>query len=211
MAHKQSWVVRNINAVKGGKVDIHVHDDFGRIVRDNNGNPVKSQNATEGWVSQAMDIGDGMINDMNDIEDDQKGNNSAANGAAGEANDVASDWLDTACMNELEILAEFLEKGFAYAVDTTDFVTHTTHPYAPFSTGDYNELVDQINGFEQFFHYWKRTRERAIDTLATCKATAKLNVSTDVFDVDIPELEAVADGLLVVSNGAAEGKKNEGD
>merc|ERR1719305_1091312 len=69
---------------------------------------------------------DGMINDMNDIEDDQKGNNSAANGAAGEANDVASDWLDTACMNELEILAEFLEKGFAYAVDTTDFVTHTT-------------------------------------------------------------------------------------
>ena len=113
-----------------------------------------------------MDIGDGMINDMNDIEDDQKQNNSAANGAAGEANDVASDWLDTACMNELEILAEFLEKGFAYAVDTTDFVQHTTHPYAPFSTGDYNELVDQINGFEQFFHAWKRTRERAIDTLA---------------------------------------------
>ena len=96
-------------------------------------------------------------------------------------------------------------------MDHGDFIQHSSHPYAPFSTGDYNELVDQINGFEQFFHYWKRTRERAIDTLATCKTTAKLNVSTDVFDVDIPELEAVADGLLVVSNGAAEGKKNEGD
>ena len=118
-----------------------------------------------------------MLDDLCDIEATQKGNNSAANDAAGEADDVASDWLDTACRNELEILADFLEKGFSFAIDHTDFIQHSSHPYAPFSTGDYNELVDQINGFEQFFHYWKRTRERAIDTLATCKATEKSNVA----------------------------------
>lgn len=101
-------------------------------------------------------------------------------------------------------MADFLEKGFAFHVDTTDFVQHTTHPYAPFSTGDYNDLVDQINGFEQFFHYWRRTRERAIDTLATAKSVEKSAVSTAVFDVDIPALEATADGLLVETNGAAE-------
>jgi hypothetical protein len=113
-------------------------------------------------------------------------------------------WLDTAASNELTILADFLEQGFAFHVDTSDFIAHTTHPYAPFSTGAYNELVDNINGFEQFFLYWRRTRERAVDTLATGKHTEKSAVSTEVFDVDIPALEDTADGLLVETNGAAE-------
>ena len=153
---------------------------------------------------KVMDIGEQMHEDICDIEATQKGNNSAANDAAGDADDVAGDWLDTACRNELEILADFLEKGFSFAIDHTDFIQHSSHPYAPFSTGDYNELVDQINGFEQFFHSWKRTRERAIDTLASCKATEKSNVAAEVFDVDIPNLEALADGLLLQANGAAE-------
>ena len=99
-------------------------------------------------------------------------------------------------------MADFLEKGFAFHVDTSDFIEHTANPYAPFSTGAYNELVDQINGFEQFFHYWKRTRERAIDTLESCKAQEKASVSAEVFEVDIPALEQVADGLLVATNNA---------
>jgi hypothetical protein len=99
-------------------------------------------------------------------------------------------------------LADFLEKGFAFHIDTSDFVEHTANPYAPFSTGAYNELVDQINGFEQFFHYWKRTRERAIDTLESCKFSEKASVSGEVFEVDIPALEQVADGLLVASTNA---------
>lgn len=108
-------------------------------------------------------------------------------------------------------MADFLEKGFAYHVDTTDFIAHTKNPYAPFSTGDYNELVDQINGFEQFFHYWKRTKERSIDTLATCKHAEKSNVTTQVFEVDIPALEKVADDLLIASNSAAETSRMEGE
>jgi hypothetical protein len=62
---------------------------------------------------KVMDIGEAMLEDVCDIENTQKGNNSAANDAAGDADDVASDWLDTACRNELEILADFLEKGFS--------------------------------------------------------------------------------------------------
>lgn len=100
-------------------------------------------------------------------------------------------------------MADFLEKGFAFHVETTDFISHTSHPYAPFSTGAYNELVDQINGFEQFFHYWKRSKERSIDTLATCKAAEKSNISTEVFEVDIPALEKLADDLLIAGNNAA--------
>ena len=143
-----------------------------------------------------------MNDDISDVQNDQATQNSAAIAAAGDADAEAGEWLDEATHNELDILAEFLEKGFAFHVDTSDFIQHTANPYAPFSTGAYNELVDQINGFEQFFHYWKRTRERAIDTLASCKAQEKSSVSAEVFEVDIPALEQVADSLLVATTNA---------
>ena len=151
-----------------------------------------------------MDIQDDLTDALMDIQSDQANNNQKANTAVQDASDEAREWLDTAASNELTILADFLEQGFAFHVDTSDFIEHTTHPYAPFSTGDYNELVDNINGFEQFFLYWRRTRERAIDTLATGKTVEKSAVSTEVFDVDIPALENLADSLLVETNGAAE-------
>ena len=151
-----------------------------------------------------MDIQDDLTDALMDIQSDQANNNQKANTAVQDAADEAREWLDTAASNELTILADFLEQGFAFHVDTSDFIEHTTHPYAPFSTGDYNELVDNINGFEQFFLYWRRTRERAIDTLATGKTVEKSAVSTEVFDVDIPALENLADSLLVETNGAAE-------
>jgi len=143
-----------------------------------------------------------MFDDLEDIVNEQDDLNAAAIVAAQAADDAAGDWLDEATHNELGVLADFLEKGFAFHVDTSDFVQHTANPYAPFSTGAYNELVDQVNGFEQFFHYWKRTRERAVDTLATCKAQEKASVSAEVFEVDIPALEQEADGLLIATNGA---------
>lgn len=150
---------------------------------------------------------------MDDIEeylDAQKDSNSAANKAAGDHDTESSTWLDDAARNELAILADFLEKGFAFHVDTTDFIEHTANPYAPFSTGDYNELVDQINGFEQFFHYWKRTKERTVDVLATCKHTEKSAISQAVFEVDAPALEKVADDLLIGTNSAAETARQNG-
>ena len=79
---------------------------------------------------KVMDIGEAMHDDICDIEATQKGNNSAANDAAGEADDVAADWLDTACRNELEILADFLEKGWQRRVfdgnEHTGFGAHLT-------------------------------------------------------------------------------------
>ena len=152
-----------------------------------------------------------MLDDLEEYLSAQKDANSAANTAAGEHDTESSTWPDDAARNELAILADFLEKGFAFHVDTTDFIEHTANPYAPFSTGDYNELVDQINGFEQFFHYWKRTKERAVDVLATCKHTEKTKVSNAVFEVDIPALEEVADDLLIGTNSAAETARIEGE
>ena len=151
-----------------------------------------------------------MSTSLDQYLEDQKTNNSNANKAAGEADTESSEWLDDAARNELAILADFLEQGFAFHVDTTDFIEHTKNPYAPFSTGDYNELVDQINGFEQFFHYWKRTKERSIDVLATCKHAEKSNISQAVFEVDIPALEKVADDLLIETNSAAETARENG-
>ena len=197
--------------MKGGADLLHRHAADGGLALDSRGKPIVTRAAQAGYAGQVMDVRDGMLADLLDAEEEQKGANTAANTAAGESDTAASDWLDDATRNELAILADFLAKGFAFHVDTSDFITHTTHPYAPFSTGDYNELVDQINGFEQFFHYWKRTRERTLDTLETCKATEKSNVSTDVFDVDIPALEDVADGLLVATNGAAEAARLQGE
>ena len=210
MAQMMQAIVKKLNGVRGGLDLKHEHDSTGRIARDASGNKIVTQEAVAGFASQVLDIEDSMVTDMMDVEEDQKTANAAANAAAGETDTSASTWLDDATRNELAILADFLAKGFAFHVDTSDFVTHTTHPYAPFSTGDYNDLVDQINGFEQFFHYWKRTRERALDTLETGKATEKSNVATEVFDVDIPALEEVADGLLLATNGAAEAAKTGG-
>ena len=163
-----------------------------------------------GHAAKVLDAKDAMSNSLDQYLEDQKTNNSNANKAAGEADTESSEWLDDAARNELAILADFLEQGFAFHVDTTDFIEHTKNPYAPFSTGDYNELVDQINGFEQFFHYWKRTKERAVDVLATCKHTEKTKVSNAVFEVDIPALEEVADDLLIGSNSAAETARVDG-
>lgn len=95
-----------------------------------------------------MTVLDEMLNNFDDYLNLQKDANTAANKAVGEHDTDSSEWLDDAARNELAILADFLEKGFAFHVDTTDFIEHTSHPYAPFSTGDYNELVDQINGLE---------------------------------------------------------------
>lgn len=189
MTRKMAQVIKHINSVKGGKEIQHQHTEDGRIAEDLDGNPIILQFASTGYVSHVLAIHDGLFRDLMDIQDQQKVDNSAATAAAGEAEDIADNWLYDATHNELSILSDFLEKGFAFHVDTTDFVTHTANPYAPFSTGDYNELVDQINGFEQFFLYWKRDRERAIHTLASCKAQEKNAVTTDVFEIDIPALE----------------------
>ena len=151
-----------------------------------------------------------MLEDITTMIDMQKESNTAAVADAADKEKDSGEWLDEAATNELAILADFLAKGFAFHVDTSDFIEHTTHPYAPFSTGDYNELVDQINGFEQFFHYWKRTKERSIDVLETCKSAEKNIVSADVFDVDVVALEKVADNLMIATMNAAENARRQG-
>jgi hypothetical protein len=202
MTKKLKTVKDDINAVKGGRAQRFQHNEDGRIARDANNNKIILGQAVDGFVSQCLDVSDRMVDDLTDVQNDQDTANKAATQTTADLDDAAGEWLDEATHNELDVLADFLEKGFAFHVDTSDFVEHTANPYAPFSTGAYNELVDQINGFEQFFHYWKRTRERAIDTLASCKAQEKASVSGEVFEVDIPALEQVADGLLVATTNA---------
>jgi hypothetical protein len=202
MTRKLKEIKFNIGAVKAGAQIEHMHTESGRIALDQDGNKIVIREGIEGFAGKCLDIKENMHDDLHDVIHEQDTANAAANAQAGDADEAAGDWLDEATHNELHILADFLEKGFAFHVDTSDFIQHTTHPYAPFSTGAYNELVDQINGFEQFFHYWKRTRERALDTLATCKAQEKASVTAEVFEVDIPALEEVADGLLIETNGA---------
>lgn len=199
------------HAVKGGRSVEHAHTETGHIQTHPDGSKVIIKGAIEGYVMEIMTLGEGMIDDLMDVIEEQNQINSAANASAGEADALSGEWLDDAAHNELDILADFLAKGFAFHVDTTDFVSHTTHPYAPFSTGAYNELVDQINGFEQFFHYWRRTRERSIDTLASCKNTEKEAVSVAVFGVDIPALEKVADDLLILTAKEADNAIRKGE
>lgn len=43
MAQKMTWVARNINAVKGGKVDVPEKDEFGKPLLDAMGNVVLKQ------------------------------------------------------------------------------------------------------------------------------------------------------------------------
>jgi len=211
MTKKMAEVRKGLQAVKGGTQVKHEHTEDGRIAKDDHGNDIVLEEARPGFAHQVLECEDHMIDDMHDVINEIKDWNKSAKTAADDEDNKANVWLDEATRNELAILSEFLSKGFAYHVDTTDFIAHTTHPYAPFSTGDYNELVDQINGFEQFFHYWKRVRERAVHTLATCKAVEKSAVSTQVFDVDIPALEKVADDLLLAATGAAEASRVGGE
>ena len=89
-----------------------------------------------------MAIQDAMCDEMELIISSQKTDNTSANEAIDEATIVTNDWLDDSARTELTVLADFLEQGFALHVDTTDFIQHTSHPYAPFSTGAYNALVD---------------------------------------------------------------------
>ena len=128
-----------------------------------------------------------------------------------EAADTSSNWLDDAALNELSILTDFIEKGFALDIDTSHFIQHSEHPYAPFSTGAYNDLVDQINGLEGFFGHWKKTRENAIDTLSSWKATAKANVYAEVFEGDCPALSEYAENLIRLSSDAAKDAVKKGD
>lgn len=202
MTKKKKYMIDDLNAVKGGRDLEHQLTEEGRIATDLNGNAIVIDGGIEGFTAQCLSIEDKMHDDIDDILNDQADINTEAIKSGDEADDAALDWLSEATHNELGTLADFLEKGFAFHVDTSDFVQHTANPYAPFSTGAYNELVDQINGFEQFFHYWKRTRERAVDTLATCKAQEKASVSAQVFEVEVPALEAEADGLLLRTQGA---------
>jgi hypothetical protein len=213
MTKKLKDVKDDIGTVKAGRQIQHQHLENGRIATDAQGNKIIIAPAVEGFVASCLAVGDKMHDDLDDVLNDQDDENKAAVKASEEADDAAAEWLDEATHNELGILADFLEKGFAFHVDTSDFVQHTANPYAPFSTGAYNELVDQVNGFEQFFHYWKRTRERAVDTLATCKAQEKASVSAQVFEVEVPALEAEADGLLIRTQGAEQDAqlKAEGD
>jgi len=213
MTKKLKKVKDEMHNVKGGRNIQHKHLENGRIAKDLNGNPIILAPAIEGFNEKCLQVGEKMDEDLEDVVNDQEEFNKTATAAAGDADEAAGEWLDEATHNELGVLADFLEKGFAFHVDTSDFVQHTANPYAPFSTGAYNELVDQINGFEQFFHYWKRTRERAIDTLATCKTQEKASVSAEVFEVDIPALEQEADGLLIGTSGAEHDAqvKAEGD
>lgn len=46
--------------------------------------------------------------------------------------------------------------------------------------------------------------------LATCKHSEKSNISQEVFEVDIPALEKVADDLMIAANNAAETTRVEG-
>ena len=152
-----------------------------------------------------------MWDAMEGIVEAQKTENHDANEAIGEAATGAADWVDHSAEGELTILSDFLEKGFSYHVDTTNFIQHTAHPYAPFSTGAYNELADKINGLEQFFGYWKRTKEGAIDTLDSCKALEKSNVYADVFEEDCPALNAYSENLIYRSHDAANDAIKKGD
>ena len=210
MTKKMSSYVTAINQVKTGREERQKLDHKGFVALDANGSPIILQTAVDGWVSKVRDIEDKMNEDIVAMIAMQKESNAAAVTDAATKESESADWLDEAATNELAILADFLAKGFAFHVDTSDFIEHTTHPYAPFSTGDYNELVDQINGFEQFFHYWKRTKERSIDVLETCKAAEKNIIVNDVFEVDVVALEKVADNLMIATMNAAENARRQG-
>ena len=210
MTRTMAGFVTDINQVKTGREERTKKTNKGFVATDEAGNPIVLESALTGWVTKVRDIEDAMLEDIVSMINMQKDSNSAAVTEAADKEKEAADWLDDAATNELAILADFLAKGFAFHVDTSDFIEHTTHPYAPFSTGDYNELVDQINGFEQFFHYWKRTKERSIDVLETCKAAEKNIVSADVFDVDVVALEKVADNLMIATMNAAENARRQG-
>ena len=149
-----------------------------------------------------MAIKDAMWEEMESIIGGQKSANGDANEVIGEIATAAADWVDESARSELTALADFLEKGFSFHVDTTDFIQHTAHPYAPFSTGAYNDLVDKINGLEQFFGYWKKTKEGALNKLDSCKALEKANVHAEVFEEDMPGLHAYAENLVYQSHDA---------
>lgn len=210
MTRTMAGFVTDINQVKTGREERTKKTNKGFVATDADGNPIIEESAITGWVSKVRDIEDAMLEDIVNMINMQKDNNSAAVTEAADKEKESADWLDDAATNELAILADFLAKGFAFHVNTEDFIEHTTHPYAPFSTGDYNELVDQINGFEQFFHYWKRTKERSIDVLETCKASEKNIVSAEVFDVDVVALEKVADNLMIGTMSAADAARRAG-
>lgn len=69
-----------------------------------------------------MDVYDALLDEFDLVFSDQKTANSAANKAVGEHDAASSEWLDDAARNELAILADFLEQGFAFHVDTADFI-----------------------------------------------------------------------------------------
>ena len=210
MTRTMAGFVTDINQVKTGREERTKKTNKGFVATDDAGNPIVLESALTGYVTKVRDIEDAMLEEIVSMINMQKDSNSKAVTEAADKEKEAADWLDDAATNELAILADFLAKGFAFHVNTEDFIEHTTHPYAPFSTGDYNELVDQINGFEQFFHYWKRTKERSIDVLETCKASEKNIVSAEVFDVDVVALEKVADNLMIATMSAADAARRAG-
>ena len=63
-----------------------------------------------------------MWDEMDSIIRDQKAANGDANEAIGESAAASADWVDDSAESELAALADFLEKGFSYHVDTTNFI-----------------------------------------------------------------------------------------
>ena len=179
---KKAEIIKHIHTVKGGKELKHKHDERGRLEEDEDGNHIILQEAVPGFDGEARAVQGAMWDTLEGIIEAQKAENSDANEEIEKAATGAADWVDDSARGELTVLSDFLEQGFSIHVDTTDFIQHTSHPYAPFSTGAYNSLVDKINGLEQFFGYWKRTKEGAIDQLDSCKALEKSSVYADVFE-----------------------------
>jgi len=211
MSRTKYKIKANLDHVPGGYDERTKKQEDGRVYLDENGNTVIIQEYVPGYNALVLAIRDDLINRLGAIQNTQEGNNTAAVDATGDADTESSTWLDEAAMNEANILKEFLEKGFAFMVDTSEFITHTTHPYAPFSTGDYNSLVDQINGFEQFFDAWDLTKTNCLATLDNCKKMNKSDTETDVFEVDVPALETFCETQNVESNDALDTAVKIGD
>jgi len=210
MMKKKAGIEKHLDSVQGGKELEHAHTEDGRIQVDNEGNPVVTQAYVAGFRRECIAIYDLMWENLQAIEGAQNQANRLANDGIGHFDQESGVWLDEVATVEMGTLAEFLEKGFAFHVDTTDFITHTTHPYAPFSTGDYNSLVDQINGFEQFFDTWFGTKNRTIEYLDNAKRVEKQHTAADV-DVDEQAVVEFVDTQIIETNNAVDTAITVGD
>jgi DNA primase large subunit len=70
MTKKMAAISASVNDVKGG-IDLeHQHDKDGRVTVGKNGEAVVLQEATVGFDSEALNIGDQLTDDLMDIQSD---------------------------------------------------------------------------------------------------------------------------------------------